>query len=302
MNTAGFASWGCAFALVFASVAGGCGGAVAPAIGDAGAGGSSGGSSGAGSSSGDVSASSSGVTSSSSGAGSSSGISGSSRIAVEQCFGGTLCNGGASTFAVFATFTQAPSQDFGCTVTSSGACGLHQCATGTAGTFSSAGTLNISGGSLTTPLQVAPASDFSYDFAGTTKYFAAGQPVTVYASGATVPAFGPVTLLEPSTVSLIAPTTTTITSQSDLQVRWSGGTAGDVFVIEGYNDTQQAYFLCQWDASVGSGGVPQAIVAGVGSGSGELFYGQYAEKAITAGEYAISDSAFAYAGSSATFQ
>ena len=339
MSTSGLVLWGFATATLFALAAGGCGGSIAPAIGGDGGASSSGGTSsgGAGSSSGTSSgassgASSSGITSSSSGAGSSSsgsssgGVSSSSgsgsgsgsggsssgitglssgpngTIDFEECLGGgDLC--ASAQFEFYANFTTASSQTEGCTVTTSNGCALYDCQTTGTSQGVSAGTLTLSGGSIGAPIPVTPDSTEAYQYETSGLLFSPGQTLTVSASGATVPAFGPISVLAPASASLLLPKAPyTVDLKQNLAVQWAGGAAGSEFILEGLSDSSESYFLCQWDAAPGSSIVPAAIVSGVGSGSGYLVYGQYSSATLTAGGFAIYDSALSYGGGAATFQ
>jgi hypothetical protein len=332
MSTSGLVLWGFATATAFALAAGGCGGSIAPAIGGDGGSSSGGTGSSSGTSSGASSgASSSGIVSSSSGGGSgsggsssgvvsssgsgsgsgsggsSSGVIGSSSgpngsINFEECLGGssTLC--GAQQFAFYASFTTASSQTPGCTVTTSNGCALYDCQSTSTSQSVSAGTLTISGGSIGTPIPVTPDSTENYQYQTAAMLFSPGQTLTVSATGATVPKFGPISVLAPATTSMLLPKAPyAVSLKADLQVQWSGAAAGSEFVLEGISAVQ-TYFLCQWDAATGKSTVPASIIAGIGPGSGYLIYGQYSSTTITTGGFAIYDSALSYGGDTATFQ
>ena len=187
---------------------------------------------------------------------------------------------------------------------SSGGCDFYPSCTSTGGTAVSAGTLTISGGTLAAPVMVAPSAD-TYSYTAST-LFSAGQTLVVSASGATVPSFGPDSVVAPGLPVLTAPAASagayTIATTADLTVTWTGGESGDLFFIEGV-DTSNAYFVCEWDASLGSGTVPQAVLAGLaGQSNAFLAYAQFATTTFTVGGYSISESALPYSGGTATFQ
>lgn len=343
MIRTGLALAGSVALLVFVGVAGGCGGAVAPAIGgndggtgsSSGSGGgsssggrggssgasssgaSSGGSSGGSSSSGGSgssgassggSSSSSGASSSSSGGSGSSGGSSSGGLAgpngsinFEQCSGGDVCTSPSFTF--YADFTATgTSQNPGCTVTTAGACSLYDCATPSTPASLSAGTLTISGPSIGTGVGVPMQSDGSYQYQSQTP-FSVGQSLLVSATGATVPAFGPITVVAPPVAALLEPAAPfTISSASDMSVAWTGGVAGDIFILQGNGDSATSYFDCEWDGAATGAVVPSSILAGIQAGTGTLLYGQIATVTITTGSYSLYDSALSFGGVTATFQ
>jgi hypothetical protein len=167
----------------------------------------------------------------------------------------------------------------------------------------SAGTLTISGGSIGTPISVPFSGGQTYQYNSSSALYTPGEQLTVSASGGVVPAFGPVSVLAPASTTMVSPASPyTVSSKSNLGVQWTGGAAGNVFVLEGITQNNQTYFLCEWDAGMGKNFVPQATIAGIGAGSGYLVYGQYASKTFTAGAYTIYDSALSYGGGTATFQ
>jgi hypothetical protein len=157
---------------------------------------------------------------------------------------------------------------------------------------------------------VSPATDNTYQYTGTSGVteFTAGQTLTVSASGATVPAFGPESVTAPAMIALTSPAATgsgayTITTSADLAVSWTAGQAGAQILFEGVNSSGTSYFTCTWDASVGSGTVPHAVMTGLaGQTGGFLAYGQSTMTTFSAGAYSISLYALPYGGGTATFQ
>lgn len=220
----------------------------------------------------------------------------------EECAGGgAIC--GTSAFSFYAAFTQASSQTPGCTVTTSNGCSLYQCPSTQPVPYVSAGTLSLSGGSFGTPVAVSQGGQGTYTYSSTAALFSPGEKLTVSASGAIVPAFGPVSVIAPTQVNMVTPVAPyTVSSKTNLGVQWTGGVSGNVFVLEGVTNSSQSYFLCEWDAGMAKNYVPQSIVASLGAGSGYLVYGQYASTTFAAGQYTIYDSAFWYGGDTATYQ
>jgi hypothetical protein len=152
-----------------------------------------------------------------------------------------------------------------------------------------------------------PDSTNTYTYQADGALFSAGQTLTVRGSGATVPAFGPVSIVAPGLPLLTAPsatgTTYTISTKSDMKVAWTGGAPGAQMIFEGATSTSSSYFTCVWSASLGEAVVPQAMLAPLaGQTSGYLIYGQYTATNFAAGPYSISASALPYSGATATFQ
>jgi len=170
----------------------------------------------------------------------------------------------------------------------------------------SAGTLTISGGSLGSVV-VMPGTGNSYSYTSAAT-FSPGQTLTVTASGATVPAFGPESVTAPAVAVLTVPAATSgtymISTAADLSLVWTGGQAGAQLIVEGTSSgTPQSYFTCTWDASLGQATIPHAILAGLaGQTNGYFIYGQFTTTNFTAGGYSISESALPFAGGMANYQ
>jgi len=270
-------------------------------------GGTSGSSSGGSSSSSSGTGSSSGVSSSSSSGGSSSGGPETGTVYFEQCSGSALCQ--SPTFDFYAGFGAANGNgNQGCTVTTSGSCSSYSC-TGTAQNpvGDSAGTLTISGGSIGSAVTVMPDSSNNYEYEATGSLFSAGQTLTVSASGATVPAFGPISVVAPALPVLSAPVaasgTYSIPTTADLDVAWTGASDGGEIIFEGAANDSTSYFTCVWSASLGKATVPQAMLTSLaGQTTGYLVFGQYAATNFSAGAYSISASALPYSGGTASFE
>jgi len=197
----------------------------------------------------------------------------------------------------------------GCTVTPSGACAYYACPNGNVTPPGvSAGTLTISGGSIGT-VTVTPDSSNSYQYQASGTLFTAGQMLTVSASGATVPAFGPESIVAPPLLQLQAPSATggtyVVHTASDLAVAWSGGQSGAQIVLEGIVQAGSgySYFACTWDATAPESAiVPQAMLKGLAGQSGYLFYAQQTMTTFTAGAFPIDLFALPYSGGTANFQ
>ncbi|HEY6459619.1 MAG TPA: hypothetical protein VIY73_05685 [Polyangiaceae bacterium] len=282
--------------------------------GSGGVGSSSGGSSSSsgGSGSGGTSGSSSGVSSSSSsgsGSGSSSGVSSSSgsssggaggSVYFEQCNAGALC--GSPSFYFSAQFFSGV-QPQGCTTTTSGACTYSSCSSTTQSAGDSAGTITISGGSLTSPVPVPFGSNgYLYQTSGT--LFTAGQKLTASAAGGLVPAWGPQTVVAPPDALLVAPASgTTVSTSQALGVEWQGAFQGAQFLLQGSSQDSSSYFECEWDASTGKATVPADVMASMASaGPGYIIYSQFAQTTFQAGPYTVSEVAFPFSGFQVTFE
>jgi len=270
-----------------------------------------------GSSSGSGSGSSSGFSGSSSGfsgssTGSSSGVSGSSSggspngsIYLEEC-SGAFCDG--QSFSVYGSFFTAPQGNGGCTVTGSGACAYYSCTGSMQQNGVSAGTLVVSGPWLMPPVTLAPGANDFYEYTSSSPGFTAGQTITVTASGAVVPAFGPDGVVAPQLTQLTSPSispdggTTVIPTGVDLQLTWSGGQAGATMLFQAAGSNGQDYTYCTWNGTDGQGTVPAATLKPFSGTSGYLFYGQYNSTSFFAGPYAISLTALPYTGGAVSFQ
>jgi hypothetical protein len=172
----------------------------------------------------------------------------------------------------------------------------------------SAGTLTISGGNLGGGTAVTPDSTNAYNYTATGSMFSAGQTLSVSASGGTVPAFGPESVVAPSSIVITAPAasggTYTIPTSADLSVVWTGGQAGSQVLFEGTSTSNPpSYFTCTWDGATGRGTVPQAVLAGLaGQTMGYLFWGQFTTHTFAAGSYSVSEVALPFGATNASFE
>lgn len=320
MRTKGLALGGFAMTAVFAIGAAACGGSPsddpgATSVGassggsssSSGTGSSSGGSSSSGSTSGSSSGSSGGSASSSSSGGSGEGGygsgGGSGTLYFEQCYGGGICQ--SPSFAFSAQFIPfGYRKPTACVVTTSGACSYYDCPGTIEPQGIDAGTITISGGALGAPVAIQPDGAYNYTFEASDTLFSSGQTLTISATGATVPTFGPLSVVAPGAITLTEPEAPyTIATSSDLPVAWTGGETGATFVLEGLSERPASYLYCSWDASVGSGVVPQAVLASLaGQSNGYVVYGQSTTTTLTASDYSIEEVALPYTGESASFQ
>jgi hypothetical protein len=162
----------------------------------------------------------------------------------------------------------------------------------------SAGTLTLSGDPMGTGVTVTPGDgpanpDF-YAYDGDAMLFSAGQTLTVSASGATVPAFGPESIVAPALPVLVAPVAVSgfyrIPTSADFVVQWTGGQAGGTFTFSAVGADGAQYLSCQWPASLGQGTIPRAILApfaGTSNDGASIQYQQQVSTTFTAGEYTI---------------
>jgi hypothetical protein len=177
-------------------------------------------------------------------------------------------------------------------------------------TSDSAGFLTLNGGSIPRnwPVQYYASG---YSQAEGAIWFAPGQPLTVAASGDTVPAFGPRTVTSPPFVPLLSPAITggaaTIPASQDLQLTWCGGQSGATMMLTlaGGGDPDALYptLTCAWDAALGQGTIAQALLTQAqGFPEYALIYGQANTTSFVAGGYAVSVSAMMYGAATVTFE
>jgi hypothetical protein len=224
-------------------------------------------------------------------------------VAFTNCQGDATACGTAGAYSFAAFFL--PSSTPGCPFTTYGACQYSPCgylgATGV-----STGTITLSGGTLAAPVQVPVGTGGAYAYAPTSALFMAGQTLTASASGDVVPAWGPVSVVAPSAATLVSPASgATIPSTQDLTVTWSGGQSGARVRVTGAPSVGfGAYFECDWDASLGQGVIPQALLTALAGQSPNVSVGQ-SQLAITtvdAGGYAVSVEAVQSTGFAWTLQ
>jgi hypothetical protein len=163
----------------------------------------------------------------------------------------------------------------------------------------SAGTLTVQGGLIEPPLTLKPGqganNTTSYLDSSTAAWFTAGQVLSVSASGDAFPPFGPELVTAPAMIALLKPagipnslgnTNYDLATSSDLEVAWSGGEQGADVILRGLT-ASSVEFYCQWDATIGHGTVPQALLAPLAKQRGTLDYVQQRAHLFTAGSYTI---------------
>ena len=212
--------------------------------------------------------------------------------------------GADSTLSFFAEFGQAIGSN--CTTTTSGDCQYSAC---TDATFTgvSAGTLTLSAGPFGGAMLSPSPTDDSYTYEPNSSALPVGQTVTVSATGATVPAFGPLSVVVPALATMTSPvagsTGYDFPTNADLAVTWSGGQTGATVFFEVVSQpaTTNSIF-CGWDGSLGAGTVPQSILAAFAGQGAALYFGQINGTTFTAGAYPIWESASSYELLNASFQ
>jgi hypothetical protein len=232
--------------------------------------GSSGSSSG--SSSGGSSGSSSGTSGSSSGGSGSSGgalVESNGWILVQQTPVGTFPTdtGAIISGTLHATVLAPP----GCDTLALDGCEASPCPGVPSAAPLSAGTLTFAGGQLSPPFEVSPlTADAGYAAAVPYVAFEPGQTLTLQGSGAAIPAFGPVATTAPPIIELLEPVVSepagayVIPRNADLRLVWSGGQPGVRFVVAAGSDGPTGVW-CNWDSTLGSGVIPRALLASLGS-------------------------------------
>ncbi len=210
---------------------------------------------------------------------------------------------------MYASFFTAAQGNGGCTITGSGACAYYSCPNSMQPNGVSAGTITMSDPTLVPPLTVTPMGTTNfYEYSSSSAGFFAGQTITLTASGATVPPFGPENVVAPQLTQITSPPiyadggTTVIPTGADLVVTWSGGQAGATMLLEAASGNGTDYTYCTWNGSDGKGIVPAATLKPFSGTSGYFIYGQYNTTSFFAGPYAISLTALPYTGGAVSFQ
>jgi hypothetical protein len=177
------------------------------------------------------------------------------------------------------------------------ACSLVGCTPDGLGLADSAGNLTIAGGGIppgTTVMEAGSGGFGGYAFTASGNWMAPGQSVTVQGAGGQVPAFGPWAVIVAKPVTLTAPAyvdggATTIDTSSDYTVSWTGGQSGttvNISMVVAFETT----LSCTWDAALGHGTIPKALLSGVAlqtGGMGSISYGVQTTNTFTAGPYAV---------------
>jgi hypothetical protein len=189
-----------------------------------------------------------------------------------------------------------------------GNCAYYACGNGQpTPTTDNAGTISLTGPGLPSPTTVTLSSGAGYySYSSSVAKLVPGATYTASATGGTVPAFGPLSIVAPPAVVLGLPAATngayTIPTSQDLTLAWKGGVSGDIFLVEGVTTSAGTYFTCEIDATMGKWPVPQAVLAPLKGQSGYFLYGQLSQANYTVGAYPIAMYALPYTGGNATFQ
>jgi hypothetical protein len=296
-------AWSVLAACPWGAAAAGCGGKTGSNAATGNDGGShdsgvKGGSSSGSSSSG----SSSGSGSSSSGGGGDAGGVLPSVILFAQCGDPSTCQNGSPYFLFEAAFDSAAVPPVGACALSSGLGGFNA-------TSDNAGNVLLSGASITpgTSIEYEP---YGYQIGTVQTWFTTGQTVTASATGGTVPAFaqsvtaGP---FVPITTPSMSGGAVTIPTSADLAVTWSGGQGGATMLLEliGQAGAGQLAVTCQWDATLGHGAVPHALLQQFQAQATYpgLMIGQMTTNTFTLDYgYSVAESAMLYSDAKVTFE
>lgn len=188
--------------------------------------------------------------------------------------------GGIETTTGLALFTKTPGPDTSttCTQTKSGPCTLNRCQLGDGGapTEFSAGTITITGGTLSAPITLTYDAATGYSvFSATTPIYTPGETFNVSAVGADVAAFSGVSAAAPNDIVITSPSGGTATNlmyaideSTDLVITWTGGSAGAQVAVNLSNLDDHSLALnanCMFDASAGTGTIPTALLTQLGS-------------------------------------
>jgi hypothetical protein len=172
--------------------------------------------------------------------------------------------------------------------------------------YVSAGSMTLAGGKLSSALPFDAANDGTYVIDDTRLDLDPAETATVTASGAQVPAFMQSVVAPPALV-LTKPKpdssgTYQISTSADLAVTWTGGQAGNTATLTGYTAGTTYSFVCTWDASVGQGTVPAAILTQLaGQAYSAIEWLQDTTVKIDAGAYSITETVGVGGQQSASF-
>jgi hypothetical protein len=155
---------------------------------------------------------------------------------------------------------------------------LNRCEIGDAGvpTEFSAGTITITGGTLSAPIMLTYDATNGYSvFSSTTPIYTPGETFNVSAVGADIAAFSGASAAAPNDIVITSPSGGTgtnlmyaIDESTDLVITWTGGSAGaEVDVnLSNLDDSSLALSAsCTFDASAGTGTIPMALLTQLGS-------------------------------------
>jgi hypothetical protein len=140
----------------------------------------------------------------------------------------------------------------------------------------SAGTITITGGTLSAPITLTYDAATGYSvFSSTTPIYTPGNTFNVSAVGADIAAFSGASAAAPNDIVITSPSggtgtnlMYTIDESTDLVITWTGGSAGaEVDVnLSNLDDSSLALSAsCIFDASAGTGTIPTALLTQLGS-------------------------------------
>jgi hypothetical protein len=179
------------------------------------------------------------------------------------------------------------------TTSTEGPCQITNRTTGTS-TLQSAGTITISYGSN----QSFMMSPSEYENIASSFLFAAGDAITMSATGALVPAFTS-EITFPSALTVTSPTTFSTISKSGFSATWAATTSEVHISVVQFPDNSHALAIdCSFAGSSGSGAVPAAALADLltnGAGSTDAEISTETRASAQAGAYAVTVQANAVA-------
>lgn len=180
----------------------------------------------------------------------------------------------ASIGDILATFDPHYAAGLGCTRTVSGGCTVDDCTAvdmqGAMLLGEGAGTLTVSGARLPTAIMLHPSAAGTYrQLLGGNPLFGTGDVFQVSAPGDVFPAVtgqsaaapAPVTITSPAMTTGTAGPTYTYDPTAALTWTWTGGQAGATVIISVLTSGPDLTVTCTFDATAGTGTIPQDVVA-----------------------------------------
>jgi hypothetical protein len=178
-----------------------------------------------------------------------------------------------------------------CTEERVGECFVYTCPTNPVPpTYRSAGQVTVTGAAV--PATLMPQADNTYDVvsSSTQTMFDGGETLTATGGGAEVPAFT-VSVVAPSRTTLIAPPkpsgSITIDRGQGFQASWTGGGAGLVFLYFGGPAGSGVSMSCGYPASGGTANVPASALAMVPAGMGSFSASGVSNNTTDVGDWRI---------------
>jgi hypothetical protein len=214
--------------------------------------------------------------------------------------------------SVGAVFDDVPVLEPHCRVTTVyGACAVYTCSPGSdAGPTPGAGTLTFSAPSLEGGVMVDANAAGLYTLALPGSSFSPGDSLSVTASGAAVPAFGPEGVAAPGAITLTDPApdggAISVTTSSDFGFAWTGGGEDSLAVLTASGTTSDGDVVlarCTYVAITQEGILPSAVLVPLrGLSQGTLGWGQANAASLDAGAWSVTLLAGAYGSTPATFE